>query len=84
MRNICVCVGSSCHLKGSYEIIKTFQELIKKYNLEDQIELKAEFCCGNCNNPVSVKVDGRGPFSVDKDKAMEFFKKRVLGGLPWK
>lgn len=83
MKSLCVCVGSSCHLRGSYDVIKTFEELIKKYNLDDEIELKAEFCCGNCNNPVSVKVDGRGPFSVEKDKAAVFFNDRVLGDWPW-
>lgn len=84
MKTLCVCVGSSCHLKGSYDVIKTFQALIKKHYLDDKIELKAEFCCGNCNNPVSVKVDGRGPFSVEREKAEEFFYDKVLGGAPWK
>ena len=32
---VSVCVGSSCHMKGSYQVIKTFQELIKKNQLED-------------------------------------------------
>ena len=36
-----ICVGSSCHLKGSYNIIHVFQELINQYHLEDQVELKA-------------------------------------------
>ncbi len=45
---VSVCVGSSCHMKGSYQVIKTFQELIKKNQLEDVIELKASFCMGRC------------------------------------
>lgn len=79
MKTISVCVGSSCHLKGSYFIIKSFQELLKKFNLEKEYELKAEFCCGNCKNPVSVKVDGK-LFSVDKNKVEDFFKENIMRG----
>lgn len=53
MRVISVCVGSSCHLKGSYDIIRIFKELLNKHNLENEWELRAEFCCNNCRNPVS-------------------------------
>ncbi|MEM0529455.1 MAG: (2Fe-2S) ferredoxin domain-containing protein [Candidatus Pararuminococcus gallinarum] len=54
---VSVCVGSSCHMKGSYQVIKTFQELIKKNQLEDVIELKASFCMGRCLSGISVMVN---------------------------
>ncbi len=57
MVQVSICVGSSCHLKGSYQIIQIFQELIKKYRLEDKVELSASFCLGRCTKGVSVKVD---------------------------
>ena len=56
MLEVYICVGSSCHLKGSYRVIKTFTELIKKNHLEDKVELKASFCLGHCTKGVSVKV----------------------------
>ena len=31
-----VCVGSSCHLKGSYDVIEKFKELLKKYQLQQE------------------------------------------------
>ena len=43
-----VCVGSSCHLKGSYEVIEAFKEVLKKYDVEDVIDLQASFCLGHC------------------------------------
>ncbi len=46
MVTISVCVGSSCHLKGAYEIIEICEELIEKLKLKDQIELKGNFCSG--------------------------------------
>lgn len=57
MLQVFICVGSSCHLKGSYYMIKAFQELIEKNKLEDRVELKASFCLGHCTRGVSVKVE---------------------------
>lgn len=47
---IYVCIGSSCHLKGSYNIINAFKELIAEYKLEDQVSLNASFCLGHCQH----------------------------------
>lgn len=55
--NIKVCVGSSCHLKGSYDVIQTLKDIVKKYDVEDLVELQASFCLGHCANGVNVKAD---------------------------
>lgn len=58
MMEIKVCVGSSCHLKGAEEVIKTFQQLIQKEKLNRRIDLKGSFCMGKCGeNGVTVKID---------------------------
>ena len=31
-----VCIGSSCHLKGSYDIINVFKQQIAQQHLEDR------------------------------------------------
>ena len=54
-----VCVGSSCHLKGSYDVIQTLKRLIEENGLEGKVELKASFCLGDCSNGVSMKIDDR-------------------------
>ena len=45
---ISVCIGSSCHLRGSYDIIQRLKELVARDHLEDQVELSAAFCLGQC------------------------------------
>ena len=30
-----ICIGSSCHLKGSYDVVQGMRELLKKYDVED-------------------------------------------------
>lgn len=74
---ITVCIGSSCHLKGSKEIVDQFQELIAAYHLEDKIELTATFCTGNCQQGVCVTLDD-ALFSVKPDTARSFFETEVL------
>lgn len=56
-----VCVGSSCHLKGSYEVIEAFKEVLKKYDVEDMVDLQASFCLGHCAKGVSVMCEGAAP-----------------------
>jgi NADH:ubiquinone oxidoreductase subunit E len=66
MVNIKVCVGSSCHLKGSYKVIESLKSIIKKYDVEDLIDLQASFCLGFCSQGVSVKADGFDKKFVEK------------------
>ena len=72
-----VCVGSSCHLKGSYEVVETLKRLIAEQNLEDKIELKASFCLGNCCNGVSMKVDGEFVDNANPENIEQIFNEQI-------
>ncbi len=81
-----VCVGSSCHLKGSYDVIDQLKSLIKKYDVEDLIDLQASFCLGFCAQGVTVKAeptiekikDGElFLHNVNKDNIEELFVKQI-------
>ncbi len=61
MVEVSVCVGSSCHMKGSYQVIKTFTELIKQNHLENIVTLKASFCMGKCLEGIACTVNGGDP-----------------------
>ncbi len=78
MLELSVCIGSSCHLKGSYNIIQTFQQMIEEYGLHHKVEFKATFCMKQCQNPgVSVSVGGQA-VHIQPESAREFFKTEVL------
>ncbi|MDY4977108.1 MAG: (2Fe-2S) ferredoxin domain-containing protein [Clostridia bacterium] len=74
---VTICIGSSCHLKGSRQIIEQLQELVKENKLEDQVELCGAFCMKNCVNGVCVTVDGQ-LFSVKPETTKEFFETEIL------
>lgn len=74
---VTICIGSSCHLKGSREVIEKLQLLIAKEHLEDKIELNGSFCMNNCVYGVSVLIKNR-IFSLTPDNTEEFFYKELL------
>lgn len=80
MTELKICVGSACHLKGSYELIEIFKHLVRKHNLKDQVEIKAAFCLGRCTEAVSVSLDER-IYSVNPDNAVDFFEKYLLNSV---
>ena len=74
---VTICIGSSCHLKGSRQIIEELQRLVKENKLEDKVELGGAFCMKNCTNGVSVTVDDK-LCSVSPETVKTFFEKEVL------
>ncbi|WP_024833523.1 (2Fe-2S) ferredoxin domain-containing protein [Ruminiclostridium josui] len=84
MLDIYVCVGSSCHLKGSYQIINCFQRMIKENNLESKVELKASFCMGHCTTGVCVKIGDTFYSDVGAINAESFFNEKVFNTIEGK
>ena len=74
---ITVCIGSSCHIKGSRQVVEGLQRLVKENNLGDKVELGGTFCLGNCQQGVCVTVDDAF-HSVSPDTLEDFFKAEVL------
>ena len=74
---ITVCIGSSCHVKGSRQVVRSLQQLIAENNLQDKVELGGTFCLSNCQKGVCVTVDGAF-FSVTPESVDEFFRENVL------
>ncbi len=77
MINITVCIGSSCHIKGSRQVVEELQNLIAQNGLKEKIELSGTFCMGRCEDGVCVKVDGDF-YSVKRETLDEWFKTEVL------
>ncbi|MBQ6626320.1 MAG: (2Fe-2S) ferredoxin domain-containing protein [Ruminococcus sp.] len=77
-----VCVGSSCHLKGSGEIVELLQKAVADYNLEDEVTLAGSFCIGKCNRQgVTLQVDDDIHVGITTENFKEFFNEYVLNKL---
>ena len=77
---ITVCIGSSCHIKGSRQVVEQLQKLIAENNIGDKVELGGTFCLGNCQQGVCITVD-EAFHSVSPETVGDFFKNEVLAKI---
>ena len=77
---VTVCIGSSCHIKGSRQVDEKLQALISDGNLGDKVQLGGTFCLGECQKGVCVMVEEKF-YSVSPDTVEEFFKNEILAKL---
>lgn len=77
-----ICIGSSCYLKGSQDLVALFQKALEKHSLTDEVTLTGSFCTGKCNREgVTVTVDDAVHTGVTAENFSEFFENNVLNKL---
>lgn len=78
MVKVTVCIGSSCHLKGSRQVVEELQYLIKENNVGEEVNLAGAFCMGKCQEKgVNVTVDGQH-YSILPNEVKQFFNDKIL------
>ena len=79
MTTVKICVGSSCHLKGSEKLVELFQKAIEENSLQGQIDLAGSFCTGKCNRTgVTVTLNDKIYTGITPDNFNSFFNSKVL------
>ena len=74
-----ICVGSSCHIKGSADIVELLQKAVEEYHLEDDVTLTGSFCIGRCNRVgVTVQVNDDIHVGITRENFKEFFTEHIL------
>ena len=74
-----ICVGSSCHLKGSEQIVTLLQNALEKNGLDNEVTLAGSFCSGQCNRiGVTVQIDDDVFTGVTPETFQMFFEKNIL------
>ena len=76
-----ICIGSSCHLKGSHAVVSRLQTLVEEKNLGDQITLASKFCMGKCAEGVCVSIDEENFEHINASNVDNFFETEVLTRL---
>ena len=77
MIDITVCIGSTCHVKGSKQVMEQLKNLISLNRLAGKVSLHGTFCMGKCQQGVAVMIDG-DVYSVHPDTVNNFFTEEVL------
>ena len=78
MITIFVCLGSSCYLKGAYDVINTFEEVIHGAELEGEVELKGAFCLNHCTQGVTIKINQEVISGIASKDVPSLFEERIL------
>lgn len=81
MIEINICIGTSCHLNGAYNVVQTFQQLIEEHSLHEQVVTKACFCMKQCQKEgvsVSIREDS---FRITSEEARKFFENEIMKRL---
>ena len=74
-----VCVGSSCHLKGSRDIVELLEAAVAEHHIEDEVALSGSFCIGKCNRVgVTVQVNDDVHVGITTENFREFFREHIL------
>ena len=74
-----ICVGSSCHLKGSEQIVELMQKAVDEHKLDGDVVLVGSFCIGKCNREgVTVQINDDIHVGITTQNFKEFFKKNIL------
>ena len=77
-----ICVGSSCHLKGSEQLVDLLDERIRQEHRENEILLTGCFCTGRCTRDgVTVVVDDEIVTGVTPERFEEFYTEKILPRL---
>ncbi len=73
---VTVCIGSSCHIKGSRRVVEQLQQLIAANGLKEKVDLGGTFCMGKCQQGVCVTVEDQF-YSVSPDTVENFFETNI-------
>ena len=74
-----VCVGSSCHLKGSPEIVELLERAVEEHNIQDDVVLTGSFCIGKCNRVgVTIQVNDDVHVGITVENFSDFFRNNIL------
>ena len=77
-----ICIGSSCHIKGSADIVALLQKAVEDHHLETEVTLAGSFCTGKCNRVgVTIQVDDDIYTGITRENFNEFLNDKILAKL---
>ena len=74
---VSVCVGTSCYLRGSQDLLRAVIHRIEQEGLEDVVDVKATFCFERCERGPSARVGDQALERTDLEKVMTALKQEL-------
>lgn len=79
--DVAVCVGTSCYLKGSYNLLQGLLKLIKEHKLEDKVSVGATFCLERCSQGPNIRVNDEVISGVNEENLERIFNEEILSKI---
>lgn len=78
-----ICIGSSCYVKGSSDVVTELNKMIKENGWEEKIELKGSFCMKSCQEKtgLGIRINGKKLTGVTLMNAKEVLKAELEAAL---
>ena len=74
---VTVCVGSSCHIRGSRDLLARFAEILKSGNLDEQVALVGSFCMERCGETMNWMFDNEEISSKSVEEAEQTLRRKL-------
>ncbi len=74
-----VCVGTSCYLRGSQQLLQSVLKHIEDQNLKNDVSVEATFCFEKCDRGPTVSVNDKVLHKCTLKKACEAIDKAMVG-----
>ena len=74
---VTVCVGSSCHVRGSRALLNRFAKIITAQGLDGKVTLDGSFCLERCGECMNWKLNEEDVSSPSVEEGEETFRRRL-------
>jgi len=74
---VTVCVGSSCHIRGSRDMLERFAEILKQEDLNGEVALVGSFCMERCGECMNWQFDDEDVSSRSVEEAEQTLRKKL-------
>jgi NADH-quinone oxidoreductase subunit G len=78
---VTVCVGTSCHLRGSQKLLQELLRTLEERELDGEVEVKATFCMEACDRGPTVRVGGATLHRADLPQVLDLVDRARRGEL---
>jgi NADH:ubiquinone oxidoreductase subunit E len=74
---VTVCVGSSCHVRGSRAVLNRFAQILESEQLQDDVALLGSFCMERCGETMNWRLDGQDGSSKSVEEAEQTLRDKL-------
>jgi NADH-quinone oxidoreductase subunit G len=79
---VTVCVGTSCFLRGSQDLLRDLLQQVKDGGVQDRVDLRATFCHERCDRGPTVTIAGQFIEHCTPAMARAALAAALAGGVP--